>query len=66
MTKKGVFDALNKSLLEALQLGGKAFLSSTVMDGRFWLRACVINPRARQGDMDALVGTVVNTGMLLS
>ena len=51
-------DALNRAVLTEVQLGGQAFVSSTVMDGRFWLRACIVNPRAGNGDMDALVAIV--------
>jgi glutamate/tyrosine decarboxylase-like PLP-dependent enzyme len=51
-------DDLNRAVLRDIQLGGAAFLSSTVMAGRFWLRACVVNPRARLEDMDALVELV--------
>jgi hypothetical protein len=35
-----------------------AFLSSTVVDGRFWLRACIVNPRADRMDADALLDAV--------
>jgi len=52
-------DDLNKAVLGRLQLGGQAFLSSTVIDGRFWLRACIINPRTREEDLDVLVRNVV-------
>jgi len=55
-------DSLNKSLLEKTQLSGEAFLSSTVMDGRFWLRACIINPRAAEADIDRLVETLREIG----
>ncbi|HEY7723843.1 MAG TPA: pyridoxal-dependent decarboxylase [Anaeromyxobacteraceae bacterium] len=51
-------DDLNRAVLRDIQLGGAAFLSSTVMAGRFWLRACIVNPRARLEDMDALVELV--------
>src|SRR5262249_15395568 len=37
---------INKRLLEAVQLGGSAFLSSAMINGAFCLRACVINYRA--------------------
>src|SRR6266850_3010050 len=36
-------DTLNRRLLERLQLGGEAFLSSTELHGRFLLRACIVN-----------------------
>jgi len=45
---------LNRAVLEAVQLGGKVFLSSTVIDGKFWLRACIVNPRAGDEDIDLL------------
>ncbi|HEU0298656.1 MAG TPA: pyridoxal-dependent decarboxylase [Longimicrobium sp.] len=44
-------DALNRTVLQRVQLGGEAFLSSTVLDGRFWLRACIVNPRATPDDV---------------
>jgi aromatic-L-amino-acid/L-tryptophan decarboxylase len=49
-------DSLNKTILVKLQLGGKAFLSSTVLDGRFWLRACIINPRSGRPVLPAAGG----------
>jgi glutamate/tyrosine decarboxylase-like PLP-dependent enzyme len=51
-------DALNQAVLTEIQLGGRAFVSSTVMGGRLWLRACIVNPRASEADMDALVDIV--------
>ena len=56
------FDALNRALLEELQLGGRVFASSTVMAGRFWLRACIVNPLAEAADVDALVDLVREVG----
>jgi hypothetical protein len=51
-------NSLNKRVLDKLQLGGEVFLSSTVIDGKFWLRACLINPRAAQEDMKKIVAVV--------
>jgi aromatic-L-amino-acid decarboxylase len=51
-------DALNQQILTRVQLGGGAFLTSTVLDGRFWLRACIINPRTCRDDLQALVELV--------
>ena len=55
-------DALNKSLLEKIQIGGRVFVSSTVLNGRFWLRACIVNPRATGRDIDCIVDTVREAG----
>jgi len=51
-------DSLNKAVLEKVQLGGRVFLSSTVIDGKFWLRACIINPRAGEDDVQSVIGVV--------
>jgi aromatic-L-amino-acid/L-tryptophan decarboxylase len=55
-------DLVNKALLELIQLGGEAFLTSTVMDGTFWLRACIVNPRTSAEDLRALVELVRSAG----
>jgi aromatic-L-amino-acid/L-tryptophan decarboxylase len=59
-------EALNKSLLEALQRSGQAFLSGTTLDGTFVLRACIINPRTRARDLERLVALVRDLGMRLA
>jgi glutamate/tyrosine decarboxylase-like PLP-dependent enzyme len=48
----------NQAILERVQLGGELFLSSTVIDDVFWLRACFVNPRTREGDVDAVLEIV--------
>lgn len=52
-------DALNKAVLADLQLGGEAFLSSTMLDGHFWLRACFVNPLTTIADVDRLLDALV-------
>jgi glutamate/tyrosine decarboxylase-like PLP-dependent enzyme len=51
-------DALNQRVLASLQLGGAAFLSSTVLGGRTWLRSCVVNPGTMPEDIDAVFDAV--------
>jgi glutamate/tyrosine decarboxylase-like PLP-dependent enzyme len=51
-------NALNKTVLERLQLSGRAFLSSTVLNGRFVLRACFVNPLSAQRDVDEMLEAV--------
>jgi aromatic-L-amino-acid decarboxylase len=53
---------INKRLLEVVQLGGKAFLSSTTINGAFCLRACVINHRSTEKDIDFLIAHIRRTG----
>ncbi len=59
-------NALNRGVLERIQLGGSAFLTSTVLDGTFWLRACIVNPRARAADLRRLVALVRQAGAELA
>jgi hypothetical protein len=37
-------------------------LSSTVVGKRFWLRACIINPRAQIADMHRVLAVVADSG----
>jgi len=50
--------SLNKRLLERLQLGGEAFLTSTELGGRFVLRACIVNYRSTRSDIDRMLAAI--------
>jgi glutamate/tyrosine decarboxylase-like PLP-dependent enzyme len=54
--------ALNRRLLERLQLGGEAFLTSTELAGRFVLRACIVNHRSTREDIDRMLDAVRTIG----
>jgi aromatic-L-amino-acid decarboxylase len=58
--------ALNVTLLERLQLGGEAFLTSTELRGRFVLRACIVNYRSRREDIDRMLDAVRRLGAELA
>jgi glutamate/tyrosine decarboxylase-like PLP-dependent enzyme len=58
VTDAAFVDALNKAALERLQLSGTYFLSSTTIDDRFWLRACIVNPRATRDDVLSILDAV--------
>jgi aromatic-L-amino-acid/L-tryptophan decarboxylase len=51
-------NAINQTVLERLQLGGEAFVSSTSLNGGFWLRACFLNPRTTTEDLRALLDAI--------
>ena len=55
-------DALNREVLMRIQERGIAVPSSTVIAGRFALRACICNHRSRRSDFDALVAAVEAVG----
>jgi aromatic-L-amino-acid/L-tryptophan decarboxylase len=45
---------LNQELLTRVERSGEAFLSNATIDGRFALRACIVNFRTSPADIDAL------------
>jgi glutamate/tyrosine decarboxylase-like PLP-dependent enzyme len=45
---------LNAKILGELQAGGEAFCSNTLIDGKFVLRACIVNFRTTKYDIEAL------------
>ena len=53
---------LNAELLTRLQRSGEAFLSNAVVEGKFLLRACIVNFRTSLEDVEALPGVVTRIG----
>jgi len=53
---------LNSALLDALQRGGELFVSNAVVDGRYALRACIVNFHTTAADVEAVPGIVVEAG----
>jgi len=51
----GDLDQLNRRVLELVQHEGRVFLTSTELNGRFVLRACIVNFRTRESDLDFLL-----------
>jgi glutamate/tyrosine decarboxylase-like PLP-dependent enzyme len=58
-------DALNEALLEALQRGGEAFVSNAVVQGRYVLRACIVNFHTERTDVEAVPEIVAALGRRL-
>ena len=56
---------LNERLMADLQMGGRVFPSNAVVDGRFALRACIVNFRTEAADIDALVAQTLARGRAL-
>jgi glutamate/tyrosine decarboxylase-like PLP-dependent enzyme len=55
-------DALNEALLARLKTGGELFVTNAVLDGHFWLRACIVNFRTTVADVAAIPEIVARTG----
>ena len=55
-------DRLNRRLLELVQRDGDVFLTGTELAGRFVLRACIVNFRTTEQDVETLIEAVRMAG----
>jgi hypothetical protein len=55
-------DRLNATMLDRLKQIGGAFLFEAVVDGKYVLRACIVNVRATLADVEALPEIVTRLG----
>jgi glutamate/tyrosine decarboxylase-like PLP-dependent enzyme len=55
-------DAINRELLDRLQRGGEVFVSNAVIDGRYALRACIVNFHTDRADVEAVPEIVARVG----
>jgi glutamate/tyrosine decarboxylase-like PLP-dependent enzyme len=53
---------LNQELLARIERSGEAFLSNAMVNGRFALRACIVNFRTSESDIDALLPLLLRIG----
>ncbi|QAU46054.1 pyridoxal phosphate-dependent decarboxylase family protein [Bradyrhizobium guangzhouense] len=56
-------DAVNREVVADVQESGIAAPSSTILDGKFAIRAAIVNHRTAESDIDALVAAVIRFGM---
>jgi glutamate/tyrosine decarboxylase-like PLP-dependent enzyme len=57
-----MLNAINTTVLDRLQRSGRAMVSNAVVDGRFLLRACIVNFRTSREDLEALRDLTVEIG----
>jgi glutamate/tyrosine decarboxylase-like PLP-dependent enzyme len=55
-------DEINREIVADIQESGIAAPSSTTLDGRFAIRAAIVNHRTDEKDIDALVSAVLEFG----
>jgi len=53
---------LNEELLARLERSGEAFLSNAMINGRFALRACIVNFRTSLADIESLLPVIARHG----
>ncbi len=66
--RRGVedLDGLNRKLVETVQREGKAFLTTTELNGQLVLRACIVNFRTTEADLDILLDAIAEVGARVS
>ena len=60
--REAYLNKLNKALLDELQLGGKVFLSNAVVNEKYCLRACIVNFRTSEKDIEEVIQIIVGEG----
>ena len=59
-------DRLNERIMTAIHSDGRVYCSNAVLDGRFCLRACVVNFRTEAEDMERLLAVAAEHGERLT
>jgi aromatic-L-amino-acid/L-tryptophan decarboxylase len=57
-------DRLNERLMTAIHADGRVYCSNAVIDGRFGLRACIVNFRTEAPDLERLLAVAAELGPL--
>jgi glutamate/tyrosine decarboxylase-like PLP-dependent enzyme len=60
--QEAYLNQLNEALVDQLQLGGKVFFSNAIVQGKYCLRACIVNFRTTKEDIEEVVEMVVEMG----
>src|SRR5439155_20240517 len=55
LPKAGDIDVFNQRLLERINASNRIFLSSTRLNGDFWLRACIVSHRTHRDRVDEAI-----------
>ena len=59
-------DRLNEQIMTAIQADGRVFCSNAVVDGRFGLRACIVNFRTEAEHVELLLDVAAEHGRRLA
>ena len=63
--REDYLNELNERLMTEIHLDGRVFCSNAVLDGRFVLRACIVNFRTEAEDVDAVLDVAAELGAKL-
>jgi aromatic-L-amino-acid/L-tryptophan decarboxylase len=60
----GDLNRRNAEILRRIVQRGRVYLSNATVRGRFYLRACIVNHRTKEADVDAVVPEVLTAANL--
>lgn len=63
--REAYLDKLNTEILTRLQESGEAFVSNAIINGRYALRACIVNFRTSPADINELPDIIARIGRQL-
>jgi aromatic-L-amino-acid decarboxylase len=63
---EAALNSLNERLMTLVQRDGRVYCSNAVLDGRFCLRACIVNFRTEAEQLELLVDVVTEQGRRLA
>ena len=63
--RNAYLDRLNERLMSEIQMDGRVFPSNAVLDGRYVLRACIVNFRTEAAEVDRLLDVAAELGARL-
>ena len=59
---ESILNRINQELLNKLDQSGEAFISNAMIDGKYVLRACIVNFRTSLRDIEAIPGLISRIG----
>ena len=60
--KNVYLNTLNEEIVNNLQTGGEVFLSNAIVNEKYCLRACIVNFRTSNKDIEEIIEIVLKTG----
>ncbi|MCP4310406.1 MAG: aspartate aminotransferase family protein [Bacteroidetes bacterium] len=61
-TRETYLNTLNEALLDELQKAGEVFLSNAIVEEKYCLRACIVNFRTSEKDIEEIIEIIVREG----
>jgi hypothetical protein len=59
IASEGAMNRFNAALLKRIIVRGRIYLSNASLGGKFSLRACIVNHRTKDSDIDAVIPEVL-------